>query len=399
MTTIAYCGRFLAADTLATSGNVRMPGARVKLEVQTLPEALGGGQVAFALTGRPALFPRCIEWWLNGAAPQPVPKGWERPDDSCFIVARPGVVEYCWGDAPHMLNAHTPDHWGSGGEYAHAAMLAGMTAPEAVGIAMMMHTHSGGDLQYIDLHEPVWSIRTVPAADVRRWQDASANHRRFMPLPDSWMGQRMGEDPARTKQRHDLYRKAGLLDDDGKSLQAAEHPKGPSVDENAEISPDALITTEIIKPSKTYRNPNDAAPVWLDECSGRLTLGTGCGHCLRCNREWFALMRQTPKVSEIADSNIIANMSKRFGISEQDIKAGLDRQPLELWVQRWNEAARVNDEVTMNRLNVELRGMEFPPNVYLVDEPITNPATMKPYMDRVAKRIMDATAETRRPAT
>lgn len=110
-------------------------------------------------------------------------------------------------------------------------------------------------------------------------------------------------------------------------------------------------------------------------------------------------MRQTPKVSEIADSNIIANMSKRFGISEQDIKAGLDRQPLELWVQRWNEAARVNDEVTMNRLNVELRGMEFPPNVYLVDEPITNPATMKPYMDRVAKRIMDATAETRRPAT
>jgi hypothetical protein len=466
MTTIAYDGRYLAVDSQATSGHVRM-GPRVKLEVQDAPEALGGGKVAFSLAGRPELFPRLIEWWMNGADPTQPVKGWDKPDadtGTCFIVARPGVVEYCWGDAPHLISAHTPDHWGSGGEHAHAAMLCGMTAPEAVAIASMMDTNSGGDILYVDLQAELWEVVRVPQEAVQGYQEHTPNHRRFMPLPDSWMASRdarqwgseraafdlpakplvsyaeaMGENPERTKARHQMYQDLGIIrvgklsgpfeppapgefvaignicgpcgwnfGRDGKDLPPIEHALMNAKKHDCSVCSMVVketprdVVIAIGKPTRES-TPEGGWSWRFPECAGRLIEATGCGHCLRCNREWYSLRREVgdePRIDidciQLTDAQVRA-ISVKWNMEPEASEQHMRRLELDHWVRQWNDAAIAHASAVMQALDIQLRKMTFPDNVHLVDEAFFNPATGQLVPNVIQKRVVDATEKARRP--
>lgn len=134
--------------------------------------------------------------------------------------------------------------------------------------------------------------------------------------------------------------------------------------------------------------------LWADACTGRLVLGTGCGECLRCNREWHALVRQIGVERTHGGDSVT--------ITQADVKRALDLAPLGLTrqpeefeppkssvisreqarevghravaehdaliahVDAWNTASAESNHATMKRLDDELRALQFPPNVELV---------------------------------
>ena len=164
MTTIAFDGRFLAADRRVTQNSEITTWACQKLDVS------GDPLTAFASTGmiiegwRAAL----IEWWLAGRAPGDMPPhGGDAKDIGNLIaIGTDGaawVVSYL---CPYPHRDEAPCAWGSGADYATGAMLAGKSAMEAVAIAAQRDAYTGGGVQFIDIHGL--------AAGVRDWSTATA---------------------------------------------------------------------------------------------------------------------------------------------------------------------------------------------------------------------------------
>lgn len=145
MTTIAWDGRYVAADTMGLMGDVknRLPVTKLKTR----------GNLVYAITGFSAWFDAWIDWHQAGCDPQaaPVFKG-NGGDDGNFVVFaldKPAIC-YSW-DLPYPTARGCPESWGSGEKLALGAMLAGKSAPEAVAIAISSDPWSGGEVQVIDL--------------------------------------------------------------------------------------------------------------------------------------------------------------------------------------------------------------------------------------------------------
>jgi len=152
----------------------------------------------------------------------------------------------------------------------------------------------------------------------------------------------------------------------------------------------------------TGKSTGDVVEAWTNECTGRLVLGTGCGHCLRCNREWFALLRQMPQPQDIHVKSItltgeqltqsIASLTmsgKAMPVGDGvaltcaehpgwphglgvDAPGGVvnrsDRAMLEEWVLKWNAASVRANMYEVGRLEQQLRKMTFPDGAELITE-------------------------------
>lgn len=190
---------------------------------------------------------------------------------------------------------------------------------------------------------------------------------------------------------------------DGAALTSMAHPHDGSV--------------IVYKPCKAKFAPNGiklAEPTWLhDECTGRLISGTGCGNCLRCNREWHVLLRgpherlgdgtvikiesmitaerrmrgalvqaeaeklaaevmnrgmAEPQSSTISREELNRRYNPGLVVAMAEPHGDPDRYALNSWVEEWNFASRKGDKAVIARLDVQLRGMKFPPNVELTWE-------------------------------
>jgi hypothetical protein len=147
--------------------------------------------------------------------------------------------------------------------------------------------------------------------------------------------------------------------------------------------PVAWLGITITKPRRM-----EFAEHWQDDCNGRLILGTGCGHCLRCNREWFAILRSLPApytgvphhdipqeitLTDDQRKQLIAKFTMTAEAVPQktiyDHRKLTPMQLLEAWVKRYNDALVRNDTGEINSLDVQLRTLVFPDGVELVDEP------------------------------
>jgi len=144
MTTIAYDGKILAADTQATSSYIDQDHYQKFYEVN--------GEIV-AGTGDIASIYAWLDWYTAGADPELFPKPL---DDSLAIL----VIDRKTGK--HRMHCHhlaypgTP--WrkkaiavGTGQDFAMGALLAGATAPEAVKIAMKLDPCSGGQVRTIEV--------------------------------------------------------------------------------------------------------------------------------------------------------------------------------------------------------------------------------------------------------
>lgn len=141
MTVIAWDGRTLAADKRATSGGGI---ARTVTKIQRHGDAL------LALTGNWDKAVEVREWWKAGAEPAAFPAE-GRKDEATLIVIQPGrIVTYCSGPYPMEIEAKAVA-FGSGRDYAEAAMYLGQSAVCGVEIACHFQTDCGNGIDALTL--------------------------------------------------------------------------------------------------------------------------------------------------------------------------------------------------------------------------------------------------------
>ena len=139
MTTIAWDGRFVAADSQCVAGGYAKP--------ETARKIRRIGDLVYAVSGLYCMFDAMIEWHRQGADPREVPACKSDGDDIVLIVFYPSGR--CWSyrsSVPYPDEAFAPDAWGSGYQFAIGAMKARCNAETAVSIAAKCDVGTGGDI-------------------------------------------------------------------------------------------------------------------------------------------------------------------------------------------------------------------------------------------------------------
>lgn len=147
MTVIAWDGRSVAADTLATAGGYR--------DQKPSRKIVRRGDYAYGIVGYPAWFEAWIKWHERGADPAFIPSSGISADDAGnFLVFKADAAFVCSARMPYLAEVGAPDAWGSGCDFAIGAMHAGADAREAVAIAIACSPSCGGSIDVIELLPP-----------------------------------------------------------------------------------------------------------------------------------------------------------------------------------------------------------------------------------------------------
>ena len=144
MTTIAFDGGIIAADSRAVSGGLISNDRVEKIIVK--------GEVVFAIAGTFCMFRPLINWFVAGGDIATVPTGGSEDNDCTSFIAYSGgrCLQYN-PKLPYPDIIHPPFAWGTGREVALGAMLAGKSAVEAVKIAATLDPGTGGAIRFVNL--------------------------------------------------------------------------------------------------------------------------------------------------------------------------------------------------------------------------------------------------------
>lgn len=133
MTCIAWDGRTLAADKRASNGGL----ARRCTKIMRHGDALIG------MTGDWDAAAELRQWWIDGAKPADFPKVGRDDKATLVVVQHAGISVYVAGPFP-MIQEEQFSAWGSGRDFAIAAMHLGCDAAKAVEVASIFQ-HDCGD--------------------------------------------------------------------------------------------------------------------------------------------------------------------------------------------------------------------------------------------------------------
>lgn len=139
MTTIAYDGKILAADTQITCDGRFVAGYGYKIH-----KLSDGSHIAFA--GSMNCMPAMIDWFETGKEPDFKDASFE-----CLHIATDGTAH----DYYSNLNkgyAVIPWVGGSGAQIALAALSCGKNAIEAVELASKLDIMTGGEIQSVEIN-------------------------------------------------------------------------------------------------------------------------------------------------------------------------------------------------------------------------------------------------------
>lgn len=150
MTTVAFDGRILAADTLVTGFKKDAPFLKFFVARE------GNMLTAIAGTGAAASFAPAVAWFLNDGDPKNYPNN----DLRIFAIIneigsncpRSVLVE----SAGNRLLTPIPHAEGSGADVALGALLAGKNAIDAVKIAALHDPGTGPDVYAVDMVTGEW---------------------------------------------------------------------------------------------------------------------------------------------------------------------------------------------------------------------------------------------------
>lgn len=139
MTTIAYDGKTLCADSQVTSRDVRFGVATKlwRLESGALLATTGDLALCYALM-----------LWLDGKDDKPTPKEGE---SAGALLIEPDGTAWDYGTSLRRFPASIPWAGGTGEVIAMTAMRCGKTAKEAVEIACEMDIYTSGPVQVASL--------------------------------------------------------------------------------------------------------------------------------------------------------------------------------------------------------------------------------------------------------
>lgn len=142
MSTIAYDGKILASDRQATGGGTIYTAKKIFKEAKYILGFVGSLDQGMELR----------EWYRNGAKLDNYPKFQENKDEfTTLIVAKKDLVVY-YQNQPYpipVLDKFTA--WGSGGDFAMAAMEMGADAKRAVEVACKFDAFSGQGVEAYEI--------------------------------------------------------------------------------------------------------------------------------------------------------------------------------------------------------------------------------------------------------
>lgn len=168
MTTVAFDGRYLAADTMGHRSGVPSNTLTPKIAVRD--------GFAYAINGSwMPMINVLIEWHRAGAKFNEFPE--IKTGGGMMIVEL--AMRRVWlvsGEVPAPDEEAAPITAGSGGDIALGALHAGKTAMEAVQIAAKCDIHTNDVIDFVDLE---W-----PAKGVQRWDGHMPSARLPMPVQD-----------------------------------------------------------------------------------------------------------------------------------------------------------------------------------------------------------------------
>lgn len=91
------------------------------------------------------------EWWLCGALPASFPQAARNKADTTLVVIQGGrIATYCSGPYPLVIEAKQAA-WGSGRDFAEAAMHLGCDARRAVEVACHFQSDCGNGIDVLEL--------------------------------------------------------------------------------------------------------------------------------------------------------------------------------------------------------------------------------------------------------
>ena len=145
MTVIAFDGKTLAADKRATSGG------GIARTVTKIARGLNGE--LFAMTGDWDVAAEMREWFKAGADPGQFPAR-ARDDKATLIVFTANRIDtYNTGPYPMQIESEQCA-FGSGRDFAEAAMFLGHDAAEGVRVACHFQTDCGNGIDVLRLDDP-----------------------------------------------------------------------------------------------------------------------------------------------------------------------------------------------------------------------------------------------------
>lgn len=142
MTVIAWDGHTLAADRRAVSGGGI---------ARTVTKIERWGHEMLAVTGQLDVGSELREWYKAGASPKDFPQSAREADATLIVISRHGGIrEYVSGPYPMLIDGQKAA-WGSGRDYAEAAMHLGHDAVKGVEVACAFQTDCGGGIDTLTL--------------------------------------------------------------------------------------------------------------------------------------------------------------------------------------------------------------------------------------------------------
>lgn len=143
MTVIVWDGKTLAADKRASSGSLRFTVCKIERS---------GDRTLLGTTGSSATSQELLHWWKNGADPAKFPAA-ARNDESygTLVVITPGrIAQYTMGPYPTVI-VQAQMAFGSGRDFALAALHMGADARKAVEVACHFATDCGDGIDTLTL--------------------------------------------------------------------------------------------------------------------------------------------------------------------------------------------------------------------------------------------------------
>jgi hypothetical protein len=147
MSVVVWDGKTLAADKRASNGSLAFTTTKIRLLDRN------SGDVILGWTGDHDSGEMMAKWYADGADPKEWPECQKDKDAWCRLIVVNGSGACFYERQPVAIRVEDPfAAWGSGRDFALAALHLGKTAEEAVAVACHFDSGCGNGIDSLSVH-------------------------------------------------------------------------------------------------------------------------------------------------------------------------------------------------------------------------------------------------------